>query len=109
MNVYTTTEVKQYLNDLITILHKKEYFGYEESAHRYVDELLDEILTTLPVRLHKPAPAYFNKYGKSLFYAAFRKNKQTTWYVFFTKYQHNGDTVFLVRYIANNHSVAQYL
>ncbi len=45
MNVYTTTEVKQYLNDLITILYKKEYFGYEESAHRYVDELLDEILT----------------------------------------------------------------
>ncbi len=94
MNVYTISEVKHYLNDLVTILYKKEYFGDEDTAHKYVDELLDDIQTNLPKRLHKPAPQYFDRYGKGLFYATFRKNKQTTWYAFFTKYQVGGDTFF---------------
>lgn len=109
MNVYTTSEVKRYLNDLITILYKKEYFAYEETAHKYVDELLDEIVATLPTCLHRPAPPHFDQYGKGMWYAAFRRNRSTTWYAFFTKYDDGGKTVYLVRHIANNHTVAQYL
>ena len=37
MTVYTKPEVKQYLNDLITILYEKEYFSYEETAKQYVE------------------------------------------------------------------------
>jgi hypothetical protein len=109
MNVYTTPEVKQYLNNLITILYEKDYFGCEENAHNYVDKLLDDVSSHLPIVLHKPAPRYFNKYGKGMFYATFSKNKQTTWYAFFSKYNENGNTIFLVRYVANNHTIAQYL
>ena len=36
-------------------------------------------------------------------------NKSTTWYAFFTAYWENGKTIYLVRYVANNHTIAQYL
>jgi hypothetical protein len=109
MKVYTTSEVKQYFNDLITILYEKEYFSYEETAKKYVDELLDDIIANLPTKRHKPAPKRFDKYGKGMKYAAFKKNKRTTWYAFFKTYEENGETIYLVRYIANNHIIAQYL
>ena len=109
MNVFTIPKVKQYFNDLITILYEKGYFGYEETAKKYVDKLLDDIVTKLPAKPHKPAPKYFDIYGKNMKYAVFPKNRRTKWYVFFTVYWENDEKVYLVRYIANNHTIAQYL
>ena len=109
MKVLTTQGVKAYLNDLVTILYEKEYFGFRESAREYVIELTADIKANLPTRLHKPAPPHFNKYGKGMYYATFKKNKQTAWYAFFSKYNDKGETIYLIRYIANNHTVAQYL
>ncbi len=109
MKVLTTPEVRQYFKELSYVLYEKDYFSYLDYAERYVEDLFVDIQTNLPRLPHKPAPPHFDKYGKGLFYAAFRKNKQTTWYAFFTKYQDNGNTIYLVRYIANNHSIAQYL
>ena len=63
----------------------------------------------LPVKLHRPAPDYFNKYGKNMEYAVFKKNKHTQWYVFFRVYQKDGEIIYQVRYIGNNHTIAQYL
>ena len=108
MKVLVIPEVYEYLDNLVTILYEKDYFGFEDFAINYVDELLDEIQMTLPTRLHKPAPKHFEKYGKDMHYAIFEKNKRTSWYVFFTKY-YEQETIYLVRYIANNHTVAQYL
>ena len=109
MNVIFTPKVLLYFEELIFILYDKEYFSLLETSKRYVDELVDDILTNLPTKQHKPAPKYFDKYGKGMYYARFRKNKQTTWYAFFSKYNENGETIYLIRYIANNHTVAQYL
>ena len=109
MKVIALPEVDEYLQDLVTILYEKGYFVFEDSAQRYVDDLYDDIQTTLPIRLHKHAPAYFDRYGKRMKYAAFKKSKNTTWYVFFKTYQKNRQTIYLVRYIANNHTIAQYL
>ena len=109
MKVDTTPEVKQYLNDLITILYENGYFSFEENAHKYVDDLIDDIMEYLPIKRHKPAPPHFDQYGTGMYYASFRKNKDTTWYAFFNKYLDNGKTVYLVRYIANNHVIAQHL
>jgi hypothetical protein len=111
MNVIILPEVLQYLEDLVIILYDKGYFGFKESSRSYVIELFNDIKTTLPIRTHKPAPAYFNKYGNNMDYAVFRvrKSKHTQWYVFFTIYKEYGETIYLVRYIANNHTVAQYL
>ena len=109
MQVILLPEVLKYLEDLATILYEKEYFGFEETSLNYVLELYDDILETLPDCLSKPAPAYFDKYGKDMEYASFKKNKRTIWYVFFEIYEDNGEIIYLVRYIANNHTVAQYL
>ena len=96
MNVYTLPEVKQYLNDLITILYEKGYFSYEESAKKYVDDLLKDITNNLPSKLCKPSPKHFERYGKNMEYAAFKKNKHTTWYVFFDAYKDNEEIIYLV-------------
>ena len=78
MNVYTTSAVQEYFNDLVAILYEKEYFGFEDAAIKYVKELVYEIKMNLPTMQHKPAPNYFDKYGRGMYYASFRKNKQTT-------------------------------
>ena len=109
MNVIALPEVQQYLESLKTVLFEKEYFGFEDAAQKYVDELFDDITTNLPTKLNKPAPKYFNKYGKGMRYAVFRKNRRTSWYVFFKTYRENDNDIFLVRYISNNHVIAQYL
>jgi len=109
MNVIFLPKVREYAKRLIRILYEKGYFGFEENAQKYVEDLIFDIEITLPIRVHEPAPKYFDKYGKSMKYASFRKNKSTTWYAFFTTYKVNDEPIYLVRYIANNHIVAQYL
>ena len=109
MKIIAIPEVQQYLESLKKVLFEKEYFGFEEDSVKYVNDLFDDILTTLPLRSCKPAPTYFNKYGKDMKYAIFTKNKRTTWYIFFTKYKNNNEIIYLVRYISNNHTVAQYI
>ena len=109
MKVYTIPEVKQYLNNLITILYEKGYFYYEATAQKYVDELLNDIIIKLPVKLKRPAPKYFkDRYGKGLYYAIFPKNKRTQWYVFFRIYRKDGEIYYQVRHIENNHTAAQF-
>ena len=109
MQVIISPDVLEYLEDLAVILYEKEYFSFEETSLKYVLELYDDIVSSLPTRPHKPAPKYFDKYGKGMKYAAFGKNRQTTWYAFFKIYENNGDLFYLVRYIANNHVIGHYL
>jgi hypothetical protein len=109
MKVLVVPEVQVYMQKLVFILFEKGYFSYEDNARKYVKELYDDFKTNLPTRSHKPAPKHFDTYGKNMKYAGFPKNKRTTWYVFFTTYMENGEEIYLVRYIANNHTIAQYL
>ena len=109
MKIIILPKVLEYMKDLQIILYEKDYFGFEDAAQKYTDELLDDILATLSIRLHKLAPTYFDKHGKDMYYASFTKNKATTWYVFFNKYNDNGEINYLIKYIANNHTIAQYL
>jgi len=109
MKVIFLPDVRKYFNNLIPILYEKGYFGFRETAKKYVDDLFDDIEINLPIHSHKPAPKYFDKYGKGLYYAVFPKSKRTQWYAFFRIYQKNGEIIYQVRYIANNHTVAQYL
>ena len=109
MNVLFVPKALQYLEKLVIILYVREYFSYLDTSKKYVDELVDEILSTLPEKLHIPAPNYFNKYSKGMKYAIFKKSKRTSWYVFFKKYRKNEEIIYVVRYIANNHIIAQHL
>jgi len=103
-------EVRQYYKSLVPILYEKGYFSFRDTAYKYVKELIDDIITNLPSKLKKPAPKYFTeRYGKGLYYAVFSKSKHTQWYVFFKMYKIEKEIYYQVRYIANNHTVAQYL
>ena len=102
-------EVLKYSKNLVQILYEHGYFGFKDSAKKYVKELFDEISSSLPIRLHKPAPKYFEKYGHNMKYAAFRKNKHTIWYVFFETYLEHEEVIYFVRYITNNHVAAKHL
>jgi hypothetical protein len=109
MTVIVIPEVRLYLQELAHLLYINHYFGYKESAHKYVDDLLVDIEFELPYIQHKEAPPYFDRYGQGMFYATFRKNRQTHWHIFFDKYSIDGDIVYVVRFIGNNHTIAQYL
>jgi hypothetical protein len=110
MRVIALPEVRQYLKELIQILYEKDYFGFEDSAIQYVEDLFSDIKNTLPIRVKYPAPSYFERHGENMYYAVFKKNKNTQWYVFFTIYEdYSGELVYLIRYISNNHVIAKYL
>lgn len=109
VKIVALPEVREYFKELISILYKENYFGYEESAIEYVESLFDEIEKSLPIRTKRRAPNYFSRYGENLYYAVFKKSKATQWYVFFTIYADQNEQIYLIRYVSNNHVVAQYL
>jgi hypothetical protein len=109
MRVVFTPEVRLYLEELAHILYFNNYFSSNESARNYAINLVRDIETTLPYRLHKEALSYFDRYGQEMFYATFPKNRHTNWHVFFDQYVQDGETVYLVRFIGNNLTIAQYL
>ena len=108
MNVLFLPKVFEYFETPARILYENGYFGFRESARKYVEELVDDIKVNLPAKPHHPAPKRFDKYGKNMEYAVFKKSKRTQWYVFFRVYKENGEVFYQVRYIANNHTDAQY-
>jgi hypothetical protein len=73
MKVLFLPEVEDYLFELIEILYHKEYFGFKESAISYVVDLENDIKNLLPIKVKRPAPTYFDKFGKKLLYAVFEK------------------------------------
>jgi hypothetical protein len=113
MKVLFLPEVREYFRELAGILYQKGYFGLEEAAIEYARGLFNDISSKLPNKIKKPAPAHFNRYGENMYYAVFKKNQRTRWYVFFNIYTNiytkNGETIYLVRYMNNNHVTAQHL
>jgi hypothetical protein len=78
MKVLFLPEVEDYLFELIEILYHKEYFGFKESAISYVVDLENDIKNLLPNKVKRPAPTYFDKFGKKLLYAVFEKKQPNT-------------------------------
>lgn len=109
MKIVFLPETLDYFNELSTILYEKGYFGFEENALKYVDELLLDIRSTLYSRAKRTAPPYFDKYGKNMLYSSFKKNKTTEWFVFFNIYEEENEITLVIRFISNNHVIAQYL
>ena len=117
MKVLFTPEVTAHIDFLIPLLYELGYFRNKEKSRKYFKELIDDIKKYLPVQKHNPAPSYFHKYlnnkehSENLSYTSFEKNRNTSWYAFFTTYEDEktGADIYLVCYIANNNTVAQYL
>ena len=109
MKVLFLPEVSQQFVDLVDILYDKGYMSFLDQAIAYSENLFREIQTTLPYKVHRKAPKWFDRYGKGMSFATYPKNDRTTWYVFFNVYEVGGEPIYLVRYVSNNHVIAHHL
>lgn len=109
MKVLFLPEVSQQFIDLVGILYDKGYMSFLDQALAYSESLFREIQSSLPLKVHRKAPSWFNRFGKAMDYAVFPKNDHTTWDVFFNVYEIGGESVYLVRYMSNNHVIAHHL
>lgn len=109
MKVLFLPEVVDKFLELAEILYDKGYLGFKDVAINYSEQLFRDIHANLPIKVKKGAPAYFERYGTDLFYSSFKHNKRTTWYVFYSIHDVEGETIYLVRYLTNNHVIAHHL
>ena len=109
MSVLFLPEVSNQFIEIAEVLYEKGYLGFLDSALEYSESLFREIQSDLPFKVHRKAPDWFDKFGEGMLYASFRKNNNTTWYVFFNVYNVGGEVVYLVRYLSNNHLIAHHL
>ena len=92
-------EFIDYLDELSFKLYKLDYFGFKDSAKRYTDKIIEFCQQKVGVLTGKEAPAHFIIYGENMKYVIYNPNKQTSWYIFYQKYENK----YIVRYITNNH------
>lgn len=104
IEVLFTPEVIYYLDSLVQVLYKKEYFGFIETAEKYVYEIYDAVAENIKVQKHKTTPKQLKHLGsKYIFYKA---NTRTVWYIFFE----SRNEKYLITGITNSHSQeAKYL
>ena len=97
VNINYRTEVETYLNELIFILFKENYFSYLENSILYKDKIIDFVennITTFPSR---KTPTELKIFGSN--YIFYKSNQRTTWYIFFENKNNN----FLITNIINSH------
>ena len=105
-SVVFNESVKFLFFELIDDLYQKGYFGFLNEAKEYVLEIEQYFKSEIPklhqLGLNKKAMPYFEKYGKDLFFAAYRRTKtRTTWYAFYEIFDNR---YFKVVHIINNHT-----
>ncbi len=97
VEIIITPQVIVFLDDLVRILYKKEYFGFIESAEEYVSKIYDSINENIRLSPYKTTPHKLKYLGsKYIFYKA---NSRTTWFFFFE----NSNNNYLITGILNNH------
>jgi len=97
IDVIITPKVIDFLDDLVRILYKKEYFGFIESAEAYVLKIYDSIEENILLSPHKTTPKILEHLGSN--YIFYKANQRTTWFIFFEKQNNN----YLITGILNNH------
>ena len=105
-SVVFNDNVKFLFFELIDNLYQKGYFGFLDEAKEYVLEIEQYFQSEIPklhqLGLNKKAMPYFGKYGKDLFFAAYRRTKtHTTWYAFYEIFDNK---YFKVVHIINSHT-----
>ena len=93
-SVAVSIKVRIKLSHLIYILHEKEYFGFWETAEKYVDSIYDTILKIPEIKHSKSANPKIGTY-----FVRHKANSKTTYYIIFDK----KDDRYLVKDIFSNH------
>jgi hypothetical protein len=97
VSVQYLPEIENFINDFSDLLFEKEYFSFYEYASNYVDNLTFFIEKELHSFPQKTTPNKLKRFGS--YYAFYRPNNRTTWYIFFEK---SGNRL-LITYLTNNH------
>ena len=63
MKVLFLPEVSQQFIDLVGILYDKGYMSFLDQALAYSESLFREIQSSLPLKVHRKAPSWFNRFG----------------------------------------------
>lgn len=79
--------VLDYLDDLVHLLFKEEYFGFMQSSYDYVDKIIDFITNDIDTFPSRKTPAQLKNYGSR--YVFYKSNQRTTWYIFFEAKDNN--------------------
>jgi hypothetical protein len=108
-HVVFNENVKLLFFELIDTLYQKEYFGFLDDAKEFVSKIEQYFNTEIPklhrLGLSKEAMPYFHKYGKNLFFVAYRRTKtRTTWYAFYEVFETLNKRYYKVVHIINNHT-----
>lgn len=98
-------EVEKDLYSLFRVLHDKGYLGTYEYAWRYLQDMIKYIVSDMDLKVKYPAPKFFSKYGTDLAYIIYKRNANTTWYVFFETHE----DCYLVTHVTNNHVSGQFI
>lgn len=98
IKIFYKIEVEIFLNNLIYILYKADYFSYVENAIEYKDNIIDFIDQNIQSFPHKLTPLPLFYLGSN--YIFYKSNSRTTWYIFFEKEENQ----YLITYISNNHT-----
>ena len=96
--IYYKPEVEFYINNLIYLLYKDNYFIFLENAIAYKDKIIDFIEDNIVQFPCRKSPKELKNFGSH--YIFYNSNARTTWYIFFEKM----DNQFLVTFVTNNHS-----
>lgn len=110
IHVKILPEAENFLDTLPYVLLHEGYKMSLEYAEKYVDDILNFILTLphIPHYTLRPEFAYhFSRYGDNLQYAFFKRksSSKTTWYVFFER----KTNLILVKHITNNWLEGHYI
>ena len=97
IKVVFTPHVIDFLDDLVRVLYKEEYFGFIDTVEEYVSKIYDAVPENIKVSTHKLTPQKLQYLGSN--YIFYKSNKRTTWYIFFEKKNQN----YLITGIINNH------
>ncbi|WP_291101014.1 MULTISPECIES: hypothetical protein [unclassified Flavobacterium] len=97
IKIIFTSQVIDFLDELVRILYKKEYFGFIENAEEYVSKIYDAVPENIKLSIHKSTPENLKYLGSN--YVFYKANNRTTWYIFFEKRNNK----FLITGIINNH------
>lgn len=89
-------EVIDYLNNLTQVLFEQEYFGFEETAQQYVQNIYDFMEYEMINFPCKVTTILLKKIGSN--YPFYEANNRTTWYIFLKKANR-----YLIIHLANNH------
>lgn len=102
--VVFSSEIENYLNNLIYVRYQNEYFGQIEDSFEYVEKLVRFIERNIQQIPSRKSPQNLESLGEN--YIIYQSSPRTTWYIFYDNFEHN----VLVTFLFNNHEkFAQYL